>query len=147
MSFENNGVEYFTHEETGSPISFPRFGNSRETAQKFVSRLVVRRGAEYLLIFIKDVAYFTTENGIVFLITKDDKRYIVNKKLTHLEKDLDPGIFYRANRQFIINVNFLKSFKPIGGEKLKIELTLPAKEDIIVSQYNSGVFREWIEAV
>ena len=61
-----------------------------------------------------------------------------------LEEELDKNIFYRANRKYIINTNYIKRFKPLERSKISVELTLPVNEEIIISQENSASFKKWI---
>ena len=64
--------------------------------------------------------------------------------LSELEEELDKNLFYRANRKYIINANYIKRFKPLEKSKISVELTLPVNEEIIISQENSASFKKWI---
>ena len=64
--------------------------------------------------------------------------------LSDLEDQLDKNIFYRANRKYIINANYVKRVKPLERSKISVELTLPVNEEIIISQENSASFKKWI---
>jgi DNA-binding LytR/AlgR family response regulator len=96
---------------------------------------------------LDEVAYFFTEQKITFLITKDGKKFLVDKNLKELEEELDGHKFYRANRKFIININYIKSYKSYDKIKILVELTVPVSEDIIVSQESAIDFRKWISAL
>jgi DNA-binding LytR/AlgR family response regulator len=117
----------------------------KDTSRK--SRIVVKKGIEYQSILLEDVAYFFTEQKISFLITKEGKKYLVDKNLKELEEELDTKIFYRANRKFIININYVKSYKAFDKIKILVELILPVGEEIIVSQESAIDFRKWIAAL
>ena len=65
--------------------------------------------------------------------------------MNQLEQDLDHSIFFRANRQYIINLNFIKNFKPYERVKLLVELTVPElNHTIIISQKSAPEFKIWI---
>ncbi len=116
--------------------------------EKKKSRIIVKKGIEFQMIKMEDVAYFFTEHKIVFLVDKDNKKYITEKSnLTDLEEELDNKNFYRANRKFIINAGFIKRFKPFDRSKIVVELSLPLDEDIIISQENTSVFKKWINEI
>jgi DNA-binding LytR/AlgR family response regulator len=108
------------------------------------TRIVVKKGIEFQSIPLDDVAYFFTEQKISFLITKEGKKFLVDKNLKELEEELDPRKFYRANRKFIININFVKSYRSYDKIKIQVELTVPVSEEIIVSQESAVDFRKWI---
>lgn len=109
------------------------------------SRILVRKGAEFQTVRIEDAGYFFTEHKLIFLVDKENRKYMAEKSnLSELEEELDRNLFYRANRKYIINVNFIKRFKPLEKSKISVELTLPVNEEIIISQENSASFKKWI---
>jgi DNA-binding LytR/AlgR family response regulator len=109
------------------------------------SRILVKRGMEFQTVRVEDVVYFFTEHKLVFLVDKDNRKYLAEKNnLSELEEELDRNLFYRANRKYIINANYVKRFKPLDRSKLSVELLLPINEEIIVSQENSSSFKKWI---
>jgi DNA-binding LytR/AlgR family response regulator len=109
------------------------------------SRILVKRGMEFQTVRVEDIVYFFTEHKLVFLVDKDNRKYLAEKNnLSELEEELDKNLFYRANRKYIINANFVKRFKPLDRSKLSVELQLPLNEEIIISQENSSSFKKWI---
>ena len=109
------------------------------------SRILVKRGMEFQTVKIEDVGYFFTEHKLVFLVDKENRKYMAEKSnLSELEEELDRTIFYRANRKYIINANYVKRFKPLERSKISVELVLPVNEEIIISQENSASFKKWI---
>jgi two-component system, LytTR family, response regulator len=109
------------------------------------SRIVVKRGMEFQAIKVEDIGYFFTEHKLIFLVDKENKKYLAEKSnLAELEEELDNKIFYRANRKYIVNANFIKRFKPLEKSKISLELVLPVNEEIIISQENSSAFKKWI---
>ena len=109
------------------------------------SRIIVKRGMEFQAIKVEDIVYFFTEHKLVFLVDKENRKYVAEKNtLAELEAELDNTIFYRANRKYIINAEYIKRFKPVEKSKLILELILPVGEDIIISQENTSAFKKWI---
>jgi DNA-binding LytR/AlgR family response regulator len=109
------------------------------------SRLIVRKGMEHLTLKLEDVALLYTENKLVYVVDRLGKKYIGDKNLGEMELELDETLFFRANRQYIININFIKGFRPFEKVKLLVEMALPElKHEIIISQENAPQFRQWI---
>lgn len=109
------------------------------------SRILVKRGMEFQAVRIEEVVYFFTEHKLVFLVDKENRKYLAEKSnLSELEEELDKNLFYRANRKYIINANYVKRFKPLDRSKLSVELQVPLSEEIIISQENSSSFKKWI---
>jgi len=81
----------------------------------------------------------------VFVIDRFSKKYLIDKTLSELETELDPQLFFRANRQYIINLDYVKGFRPVEKVKLQIDLTIDEhSHSIIVSQETAQAFRKWI---
>jgi DNA-binding LytR/AlgR family response regulator len=120
-----------------------------ENSIRMKKRLIVKKGIENIALKIEDIALIYTENKIVFVIDgQTGKKYTTEKKLVELESELDPTIFFRANRKYIISVNFIKSFKPFERVKLDVHLTIPdIGHQIIISQENARHFKKWIDEV
>ena len=109
------------------------------------TRLVVKRGAEHHFLLLDDVVLFYTENKIVFVLDKEGKKYMVDKNLSDLEEELDRDTFFRVNRQYILNINFVKSYKSYDRVKLQVDLHIshPA-HNIVISQETAPLFKKWI---
>ena len=109
------------------------------------NRIIVRKGLEHIALKLEDVVLFYTENKLVYVIDRFGKKFIAEQHLSELEEQLDASVFFRANRQYLININFIKGFKSYDKVKLKVDILLAEMEyDIIISQENAGAFREWM---
>jgi len=110
-------------------------------------RLVVKRGIENISMILENLVLFYTENKIVYTIDDMGKKYIVERSLSELTYELDNSIFFRANRQYIININHVKSFKAYEKVKLKVDLKIDevnTQHCVIVSQETAPAFKKWI---
>ncbi|MEO5783604.1 MAG: LytTR family DNA-binding domain-containing protein [Ginsengibacter sp.] len=161
-AFENNGIEYLLKPVNNDNVSkaitkykklekhfrigqeaFKNLAQSINGNKK--TRLLVKKGIETISIKLEDIVMFYTENRIVYVIDSLGKKYLIDKSLNELEEELNGSIFFRANRQYLVNLNFIKSFKPYEKVKLQIELTIPHLDQfIIVSQNSAPEFRSWI---
>jgi len=108
-------------------------------------RMIVKKGMENISLRLEDTVLFYTENKIVYVIDRWAKKYLADKNLAELEEELDDTIFFRVNRQYIININFVRGFKSYEKVKLMVDLTLPdLNHCIIVSQEMAPQFKEWM---
>jgi len=115
------------------------------TGRKKKTRLIVRRGATYFALKHSDIALIYTSDKLVYVIDRESKKYMADKSLAELENELDHSIFFRANRQFIVNFNFIKSFKPYQKVKLLVDMDVPdVEEPVIISQQVSTAFKKWM---
>lgn len=133
--------EHFTHHPPVSELQY-NWNKPKKT------RLIAKKGMENISLRLEDIVLFYTENKIVYIIDQGGKKYMADRPLAQIYDDLDPALFYRANRQYIINVNFIRGFKAHDKVKLLVELTPPdIHHNIIVSQEKAPEFREWIYSV
>lgn len=112
--------------------------------KKKKTRLLVQKGIENILLRLDDIVLFYTENKVVYVIDKLDKKYLIYSNLSEIEEDLDPLVFFRANRQYIISINFIKSFRPYEKVKIKVDMNPESSHWIIISQETAPSFRKWI---
>ena len=100
---------------------------------------------ENISLRLDEIALFYTENKIIYVVDQTGKKYLSDKNLTDLEEELDEGMFFRANRQYIVNINYVKGFKAYEKVKLLVDLTLPEiNHCIIISQETAPAFRKWM---
>ena len=115
----------------------------KRTAAK--TRFVVQKGSDFVALKKEDIALLYTQNHLVHVIDKDEKKYVITKRLNQLAEELDQKMFFRINRQSIVNLNFIKSFRTHQRVKLIVDLSLPTmKQPLIISQETASVFRKWI---
>lgn len=57
---------------------------------------------------------------------------------------LDPSQFFRANRQFIIDINSVQQIHPYFNNKLKLTLKPIPDEDVLVSRERATDFKKWM---
>ena len=105
------------------PISDTGFHSSFPGLKK-KSRLIVQKGLEYVPLFIKDVVLIYTENKLTYVLDKDGRKYVSDKNLADLITVLDKDQFFSANRQYIVNMEFIKSYRTYGKSKLQVDVAL-----------------------
>jgi DNA-binding LytR/AlgR family response regulator len=161
-AFENNAIDYLLKPISKDDVSKAiikyknlqkHFNGQQQSFNNLVQllnvkkkvRLIVRRGYENISIKMEDIVLFYTENRVVYIFDKEGKKYLSDKTMNELEAELDDSVFFRANRQYIVNLNFIKSFKSYEKVKLQVQLNIPeVNHTIIISQKTAPDFRLWI---
>ena len=114
-------------------------------ANNYIRRMLIRFSNSFKLIDMSDVAYFYTKDKITFLISKSTgKRFPADYPLDKLEGILNPEVFFRINRQFIINVAAIKEMHPYSKSRVKIDLDPPVDLETVVSTERSADFKKWL---
>ena len=104
----------------------------------------MRIGEHMKIIEVTDIAYFYTENKANFIVTKDGKRYLADHTLDQLDNMLDPKLFFRINRQFIVGYFSIAELFTYSKSRVLLKLNPPSKLDTIVSTERSAAFKSWL---
>ena len=99
-----------------------------------------------------EIAYFQSAGGLVQLIRADGRRVTTNyDSLAALDGRLAPAQFFQISRQFIVQLNAVRSVQDDVNRKLQITLTPGLAPDqptqtVTISRYRSAEFRRWLMA-
>lgn len=119
--------------------------NREFTTKKFKSSFLVFSHKQWLPIGVNDIACFLKE-AVVYLYTYSGDRFPIDfETLDELEELLDPKVFYRANRQTIISILSISSFKPMDNQKLSIILKSQLKMEVDISREKAPHFKKWLD--
>lgn len=117
---------------------------SQSPGDRYRQRFIIRYGEHIKTVETKDAAYFYTEARANFLITNDGKRYVIDFNLDQLEQMLNPDVFFRINRQFIISIGSIDEMTTWTKGRVMIKLKPASKIETIVSTERSPEFKKWL---
>jgi len=106
-----------------------------------LSRILVKIGYNLKIVQTQEVSCFFSENKIVYLQTAE-RNYPSDFTLDELEEVLDEKNFFRVNRQFIINSDYIKNIHT--SPNYKVELHIQPEEEITVSRDRVKDFKDWL---
>jgi DNA-binding LytR/AlgR family response regulator len=106
-----------------------------------LSRILVKIGYNLKIVQTHEVSCFFSENKIVYLQTQE-RSFPSDFTLDELEDTLDEKKFFRANRQFIINSDYIKNIHT--SPNYKVELEFQPQEEITVSRDRVKDFKDWL---
>ncbi len=122
---------------------FAQLSNFIAGREPYKSRFLIPQHYGYLPILSNDIAYFHSESKNITITTQENKRYTYRDSLDNLEKELDPNIFWRANRAFIISDKAIVKAHNYFNYKIKLEIMPPPESDVIISRGRVGEFKQW----
>ena len=133
-------------ERPATPASYP-FG-SPPPATRLRNRFLVKIGRIIKTVALEDVAYFMASDKYLFMITKDQQHYIIEETIASLEPQLNPELFFRINRKFIIQVKAIKEMHKLPRNRVKVVLSPPPPEEveIVVSEERAEDFKLWLDS-
>jgi len=115
-------------------------GNKKEYRKRFT----IKTGQHLKMVTIEETECFYSENKGTYLHTTDNRDYLMDITLEQLEAELDPAVFYRVSRKFIINMKAIKDIVVYSNSRLKIQLNTYNSDEIIVSRERVNDFRQWL---
>ena len=109
--------------------------------------LIPVKGDKLIPVQTCDIACFYINTGIVKAFSFDGRSYKFDHTLDDLQQLLDPGQFFRANRQFIISRKAIKDIDLWFNSRLSVNLNVTVPEKIIVSRGRITEFRNWFAGI
>ncbi|MBL7775360.1 MAG: response regulator transcription factor [Saprospiraceae bacterium] len=167
-AFKVNGVDYLLkpidQQELGRAIDRCRELLQRQTAENVnwpeLLRLLQQPGAagslykekfiasvrnQWVPVRAADIACFSREQ-LNYLYTFAGERYLLDyNTLEEIEALLDPKVFFRANRQYIIHIDAIQSVRPHENQKLSVSLKPPVKIEVDISREKAPGFKKWLD--
>ena len=116
----------------------------KQETPNFQKRLLIRFGPHLKAIEIDSVAYFYTQEKVTHLCTFENKRLPVDLTLDEVEAILDPAVFFRINRQFIINIAAIDAMYSYSKSRVKIDMKPASDQETIVSAERAAAFKQWL---
>lgn len=109
------------------------------------SRFMVKSGQVIKTIPSEEVAYFLAEEGVVLLVNFEGSRFVINYTLDQLEQQLDEKMFFRANRQIMVNIHAVKEVNPYFKGRLHLVLEPGVAGEQIISSSKASSFKQWLD--
>jgi len=133
---------YFqTNQTKNNPQVYEQLGHLFQPTYK--KRFFTKLNHSAYSVLTDDILFFVSEDNATVLVNKENKKFIINYSLDTLEKLLDPSVFFRINRKYIIHISSIT----------KMEISLRNRIDIffqkdnheLVSRVKTRSFKEWLD--
>jgi DNA-binding LytR/AlgR family response regulator len=82
---------------------------------------------------------------LTFLVARQSKRYIIDYPFDHVEQMVDPSLFFRTNRKFLVGFRAIQQIVAYSGRRLKLNLFQAEKQEVLVSREKVGSFKDWLD--
>lgn len=92
-----------------------------------------------------EIAFFSSQIGGNYANLFNGETMVIPQTLETLEQQLDPAIFFRANRQYIVHIDAVEKVSNDFNGKLKIEIKNYRDTDIIVSRTKAPLLKMWLD--
>lgn len=122
-----------------------RFSQERDADHKvYRRRFIVRLGQKIIPIETSDVAYIYVEGKSKYIVKNDGTKYFFDQQTESIMDELDPQVFFRISRNYIISSYAINGIERIYGGRLKILMDPPPETDMIVARSRVSDFMAWL---
>ena len=82
--------------------------------RKAADRLMLHHREGVSFVNTGDIVLVQREDRATVIYTRDGGRYVTGDSLAETEARLDPSVFFRCHKSYIINLNFISNITPYG---------------------------------
>ena len=112
--------------------------------QSFEKRILIKIGDSYKYIDCNDIMFFYADDKYTYAVNKDENEFLIDLTLTNLEDSLNPDLFFRVSRKFILNIESIEKASKFFSGKLKVTLSMKSQHSIFVSRSRVAEFLNWM---
>jgi two-component system LytT family response regulator/two-component system response regulator LytT len=108
------------------------------------TKLLLRNGTRNLIVDPQELIYATIDSGVITLVTAQVEGQSNFRTLEELLAALDPDIFWRAHRSFVVNINRIREVVPWFKSTYQLKMDDKKASEIPVSRMQSRRLREML---
>ncbi|OXA90013.1 LytR/AlgR family response regulator transcription factor [Flavobacterium hercynium] len=112
---------------------------------KYRLRFLVTYRDGYKSVDVADIDFIYSEFKTTNLFLESGIIIAIPQTMEELEQELDPNLFFRANRQFFIRAESIKSISNYFNAKLKIQLKADPEREVLISREKAPFFKQWMD--
>jgi len=113
--------------------------------KNYKTRFMVKLGEHIKSITSDEISFYFADGRDVYLVTNQLRKFIIDYTLEGLDEILDPKIFYRVNRSYILNIASIQDVIVYSNSRLKITPHIKWEREIIVSRDKVNDFKRWFD--
>ena len=106
------------------------------------SKVLLRSGGRLFLVDQKDVCFASIEDGVISVVATSLEGQSNCRTLEELLQGLDPDMFWRAHRSFVVNINRIKEVVPWFKSSYQLRMDDRKQTEIPVSRAQTKRLRE-----
>ncbi|MBL8231279.1 MAG: response regulator transcription factor [Bryobacterales bacterium] len=164
-AFDNYAVEAFQVEAMDyvlKPVDKDRLEQTIERARRFVSekqappqpdvpqpqkpalqrnKVLVKSGARNFIVDAHDIIYATIEDGLITVVASNLEGQSNYRTIEELQSNLDPDVFWRAHRSYLVNINRIREVVPWFKSSYQLRMDDKRQTEIPVSRVQTKRLR------
>ena len=116
-----------------------------ESQKPQTSKILLKAAGRLFLINQKDICFASIEDGVITVVTSGASGMEGQSNCRTLEElldSLDPNLFWRAHRSFLVNINRIKEVVPWFKSSYQLRMDDKKQTEIPVSRAQTKRLRE-----
>ena len=105
-------------------------------------KIVLQAQSRLLLVDQKDICFASIDEGIISVVTPTIEGQSKCRTLEELLELLDPNVFWRAHRSYVVNINHIKEVVPWFKSSYQLRMDDKKQTEIPVSRAQTKRLRE-----
>lgn len=118
---------------------------SNTTSKEYRKRFTVKTGEKIVIIPVEEIAYCYSKDKSTYTVNRNGTQRLLDYSLDTVQEMLDPKIFFRISRSYIISINSIENISKYLGTRLKLQLTPHTDDEVVVSRSRTSDFLEWLD--
>ena len=102
-------------------------------------------GEKIVIIPTEDIAYCYSEDKSTYAVNKNGNRRLLDYSLDTVQEMLNPHLFFRISRSYIVSINAIENISKHLGTRLKLQLRPQSDNEVIVSRSRTADFMDWLD--
>lgn len=115
--------------------------NSAKNSASTRSKLLVRSNNRNLIVDAQDLVYATIDEGLITVVTSQFEGQSNYRTIEELQSNLDPELFWRVHRSFLVNINKIKEVIPWFKSSFQLKMDDKKQTEIPVSRIQTRRLR------
>jgi len=111
----------------------------KSTAQR--TKLLVKSSNRNFIVDAQDVVYATIDDGLITVVATSVEGESNYRTIEDLQSNLDPDIFWRVHRSFLVNINRIKEVIPWFKSSFQLRMDDKKQTEIPVSRVQTKRLR------
>ncbi|GGA79008.1 DNA-binding response regulator [Edaphobacter acidisoli] len=113
-----------------------------QTPKVNTGKVIVRAQSRLLLVDQKDICFASIEEGTISVFTQTVEGHSNCRTLEELMEQLNPEMFWRAHRSFLVNIQHIREVVPWFKSSYQLRMDDPKRTEIPVSRAQTKRLRE-----
>ena len=113
--------------------------------KEYKKRFMVKIGNRFHFFNVEDIAFFMADDGVICLYTHNGQKYPVEYTIDQMEELLNPTMFFRINRKYLVSISSVKEIHSYFNSRLLLILNPNQEDKVIVSRERTSNFKQWLD--